>query len=69
MKEAEEAFCANCEWSGDATGLADCPVCGAVLAKLDDPYVRDDDFASGKAEDRYPREILAKVEEDDGLME
>lgn len=67
MKEAEEALCANCEWSGDATGLADCPVCGQPLSKLD-PYTEGDDFASGKSE-RYPQEILAKVEESDELME
>jgi len=66
MKEAEEAFCANCEWSGDAAGLADCPVCGEILAKLD-PYAEGDDLVS--RQERYPREILAEVEEDDGLME
>lgn len=53
----EEAFCPNCEWTGDATGITSCPVCNASLSNLEN--FDEDEESKGK----YPSEILDTVEE------
>ncbi len=66
MKKEEVAICPNCEWTGDATGIADCPLCGASLAHLDS-YDEEADLASSK-QDKYPEEIINRTKEDFELM-
>lgn len=66
MKKEEVAICPNCEWTGDATGIADCPLCGASLASLD-TYDEESDLV--KKEDKYPQEFINREEEDFGMME
>ena len=65
MKKEEAAICPNCEWTGDAIGMADCPLCGASLASLD-AYDEENDLV--KKQDKYPDDIINREEEDFGMM-
>lgn len=60
MKKVEASFCSNCDWSGDAMGLADCPVCGATLARLD---------SFDEEEDKYPDDLLEVHGKETDLIE
>ncbi len=66
MKKMENAICSNCEWSGDASGIVNCPVCGNTLAKLD---AYKDDGLPFKKDEKYPSEVLSRMEEKDDLFE
>ena len=60
MKKAE-SFCTACEWQGDGTGLAECPICGAPITAL------DVDEHTSKGNEEYPEEMLQKEELADNL--
>jgi hypothetical protein len=63
MKKAHlDAFCPNCEWTGDAEGITNCPVCNAELSSLDS---FDEDEALTDDKDKYPAEFLGKIQEND----
>lgn len=53
-KDLEDAVCTQCDWTGDATGLTDCPICGEPLSRLDD---LNGDVISEDNE-RYPRDLI-----------
>lgn len=67
MKDTkEDAFCPNCEWTGDAAGMTSCPVCGSSLSSLES--FQDDDLTSG-VKDRYPENLQNIKEDDDEYLE
>lgn len=55
MKKAE-SFCTACEWKGDGTGLAACPICAQPITTLD---VGE---GEGDGPEQYPAELLKKEE-------
>ena len=62
----EDAFCPNCEWTGDATGVSSCPVCGSNLSSL---RALDEDVIRGE-KDKYPQDFVSKIQEaDDDYIE
>jgi len=66
-KRSEDAICPNCEWSGDATGITSCPVCGSNLSLIDS---LEEEPTLGRAEARYPEDFLSHIQEsDDDLVE
>lgn len=58
-KGSEDAYCPNpnCEWTGDAVGLTDCPLCGTPLAMFD---ALDEDDPDAFKEDKYPVDYLSQ---------
>ncbi|HLB95817.1 MAG TPA: hypothetical protein VJK26_02845 [Patescibacteria group bacterium] len=64
-KEAVDAICPNCEWSGDATGITSCPVCGSNLSLLD----AHDDFEQVADEAKYPKEFLSRRDVGSDLLD
>lgn len=67
MSKDEVAICPNCEWTGDAFGIASCPQCGANLASFD-AFDEEDDLLP-KKDEKYPEEIINRTKEDFELME
>ncbi|MFA6492984.1 MAG: hypothetical protein WCV58_02535 [Patescibacteria group bacterium] len=65
MKE-EQAFCPNCEWTGNAEGITSCPVCGANLSSLDS--FEEEEAVAGK-EDKYSADLISKVQEENSCDE
>lgn len=66
MKKSDDAFCPGCEWSGDATGITLCPVCGTNLSMID---AFDEGALPNRRDDKYPTDVLAHVEENDESLE
>ena len=63
-KKNEDAFCSNCDWSGDSMGMSSCPLCGSSLAKLDN---FQDDELDAVQEEKYPDEYEGQIQsEKDG---
>ena len=64
MKQVLESFCTSCEWHGDGTGLAGCPVCGEPITTLD---VSAENNLNDEAEEEYPEGMVKEVEDEDAL--
>lgn len=59
-KEQKEAFCPNCEWTGDATGITSCPVCNTTLSMLDS---FDEEELMMAEKEKYPEDFLSRIKE------
>lgn len=62
----KDAFCPNCEWTGDATGITSCPVCGSTLSSLDS---FDEEEIMANRTEKYPDDFLSKIDEPNDNME
>lgn len=59
-KNVEEAYCSNCEWTGDTIGNPSCPVCGSNLAMLN---AYDENAPVAGKPEKYPVDVLLGAKE------